>query len=138
MFTLIFITLILSLTKFSYSAFTANATITSQIFSTEKIFTKEQLVQEIPNAVTDDLNLLANMFDSSLSDFIDSDSLVSSLQSSGESIATLKQISEIRQEDGNWAEVDFEVTYDNETKKEYTAILHYEYGTWKLFGTIEI
>ena len=124
--------------SYCYSAFTANATINSQIFSTEKFFTKEQLVQEIPTALTNDNALLLNMFDSSLSELVDIESINQALATGETKILSLEQISEIREEIEDFAEVDFKVTYEDESTKEYTAILHFEYGTWKLFGTVEI
>ncbi len=130
-------TLIVSST-YIYSAFTAKAIITGQVFTTEKQLTKEELTTEVEITLVENTDDFANLLDSSLEFLVDKDSLNQSLNGSDLKIVSLKKISDIREKDNNWAEVDYLVTYNNNTTAKFTAILHFEYGTWKLLGTVAI
>lgn len=124
--------------KYIYSAFTAKATITGQVFTTEKQLTKEELASEVETTLVENTEDFANLLDSSLEFLVDKESLNEFLAGSDLKIISLQKISEIRETDENWAEVDYLVTYSNGATAEFTAILHFEYGTWKLLGTVPI
>ena len=129
---------LITFSTFVYSAFTAKAIITDQVFTTEKQLTKEELATEVETTLVESTEDFSNLLDSSLEFLVDQDSLNEALSGSDLKIVSLQKISEIREKDSNWAEVDYLVTYSNNTTAEFTAILHFEYGTWKLFGTVPI
>jgi len=121
-----------------YSAFTAKATITGQVFTTEKQLTKEELISEVETTFVESSDDFENLLDSSLEFLVDKESLNEALAGSDLKIVSLKKISEVREKEEGWAEVDYLVTYNNNSTAKFTAILHFEYGTWKLFGTVAI
>jgi len=136
---IVFVVLIFIISsKKIYSAFTTKATVVNQIFTTEKQLTKEQLSEEVETTFVDNTDDFTKLLDSSLEFLVDKDALNQALVGSELKIVSLQKISDIRVKDENWAEVDYLVTYNNNTSAKFTAILHFEYGTWKLFGTEQI
>ncbi|MDA1338020.1 MAG: hypothetical protein O2871_01520 [bacterium] len=135
--TFIVLTLITSLT-YGYSAFTAKATITGQVFTTEKQLTKDELISEVETTFVESSEDFENLLDSSLEFLVDKQSLNEALAGSDLKIVSLQKISEVREKEESWAEVDYLVTYNNNSTAKFTAILHFEYGTWKLFGTVPL
>lgn len=135
---MIFTFLLFVSSTYIYSGFTAKATVTGQVFTTEKQLTKEELTTEVETTLVESTDDFSNLLDSSLEFLVDKESLNEALDGSDLKIQSLQKISEIREKDENWAEVDYLVTYTNNTTAEFTAILHYEYGTWKLLGTVPL
>jgi|GEM_PF-5267062 len=130
--------ILFNFTRNVYSAFTAKAQLAGQLFTTEKQLTKEELSQQVETTFIDNSEDFTNLLDSSLEYLVDKDTLNQALNDSDLKIVSLRKISEIREKDNNWAEVDYLVTYNNGSTAKFTAVLHFEYGTWKLFGTVPL
>ena len=135
---MIFIFVLFVSSTYIYSAFTATATITGQVFTTEKQLTKEELIDEVETTFVESSEDFENLLDSSLEFLVDKESLNEALAGSDLKIVSLKKISEVREKEEGWAEVDYLVTYNTGPTAKFTAILHLEYGTWKLFGTVPL